>query len=59
MVNGVVVLQDKLSLLDRFAKTFFQKNDTNFVQNVLKVLYLRGFKLCDGDGEQYKIFIAF
>ena len=29
MVNGVVVLQDKLSLLDRFAKTFFSKNDTN------------------------------
>ena len=25
MVNGVVVLQDKLSLLDRFAKTFFSK----------------------------------
>ena len=26
MVNGVVVLQDKLSLIDRFAKTFFSKN---------------------------------
>ena len=26
MVNGVVVLQDKLSLLDRFAKTFFPKS---------------------------------
>ena len=25
MVNGVVVLQDKLSLLDRFVKTFFSK----------------------------------
>ena len=25
MVNGVVVLQDKLSLLDRFAKSFFSK----------------------------------
>ena len=25
MVNGVVVLQDKLSLLDRFAKSFFPK----------------------------------
>ena len=25
MVNGVVVLQDKLSLLDRFAKSFFLK----------------------------------
>ena len=25
MVNGVVVLQDKLSSLDRFAKTFFSK----------------------------------
>ena len=25
MVNGVVVLQDKLSLLDRFIKTFFSK----------------------------------
>ena len=25
MVNGVVILQDKLSLLDRFAKTFFSK----------------------------------
>ena len=25
MVNGVVILQDKLSLLDRFAKTFFLK----------------------------------
>ena len=25
MVNGVVVLQDKLSSLDRFAKTFFLK----------------------------------
>lgn len=25
MVNGVVVLQDKLSLLDRFAKIFFSK----------------------------------
>ena len=44
--NGerVVVLQDKLSLLDRFAKTFFSKNDTNFVQSVLKV-FTKGFKL--------------
>ena len=25
MVNGIVVLQDKLSLLDRFVKTFFPK----------------------------------
>ena len=25
MVNGIVVLQDKLSLLDRFVKTFFSK----------------------------------
>ena len=25
MVNGVMILQDKLSLLDRFAKTFFSK----------------------------------
>ena len=25
MVNGFVILQDKLSLLDRFAKTFFLK----------------------------------
>ena len=25
MVNGVVVLQDKLSLIDRFAKSFFSK----------------------------------
>ena len=25
MVNGVVILQDKLSLIDRFAKTFFSK----------------------------------
>ena len=25
MVNGVVVFQDKLSLLDRFAKSFFSK----------------------------------
>ena len=25
MVNGVVVLQDKLSPLDRFTKTFFSK----------------------------------
>jgi len=32
MVNGVVVLQDKLSLLDRFAKTFF------------KCLCIKGFK---------------
>ena len=30
MVNGVVVLQDKLNLIDRIAKTFFSKNDTNF-----------------------------
>ena len=27
MGNGVVVLQDKLSLIDRFAKTFFQNGD--------------------------------
>jgi hypothetical protein len=25
MVNGIVVLQDELSLLDRFVKTFFSK----------------------------------
>ena len=25
IVNGIVVLQDKLSLLDRFVKTFFSK----------------------------------
>ena len=25
MVNGVVVLQDKLNLIDRIAKTFFSK----------------------------------
>ena len=28
MVNGVVVLQDKLNIIDRIAITFFSKNDT-------------------------------
>lgn len=43
MVNGIVVLQDKLSLLDRFAKTFFpKKNDTNSIQTFFKYFSNKG-----------------
>ena len=41
MVNGVVVLQDKLNLIDRIALTFFSKNDTNYIQTFLNALAIR------------------
>ena len=45
MVNGVVVLQDKLSLLDRFAKSFFSKNDKSYIQTFFKCFSNEGARV--------------